>query len=86
MIISLGYLIKFFWVYCIVQVTQFLLNGELYFTHQKITLLDLITYFNYNDSLLVLELNKLICNKNKWNSIVITDYDKIEIITIVGGG
>ena len=68
------------------QVTQFLLNGELYFTHQKITLLDLITYFNYNDSLLVLELNKLICNKNKWNSIVIPDYDKIEIITIVGGG
>ena len=68
------------------QVTQFLLNGELYFTHQKITLLDLITYFNYNDSLLVLELNKLICNKNKWNSIVIADYDRIEIITIVGGG
>ena len=68
------------------QVTQFLLNGELYYTNQTITLLDLIIYFNYNDSLLVLELNKLICNKNKWKSIVITDHDTIEIITIVGGG
>ncbi len=68
------------------QITQFLLNGEIYYTKQKITLLNLITYFNYNDSLLVIELNKLICNKNKWKSIVITDHDKIEIITIVGGG
>lgn len=68
------------------QVTQFLLNGELYYTNQNITLLNLITYFSYKDSLLVLELNKLICNKTKWKSILITNQDKIEIITIVGGG
>lgn len=68
------------------QVTRFLLNGELYYTNQNITLLNLITYFSYNDSLLVLELNKLICNKTKWKSILITNQDKIEIITIVGGG
>lgn len=68
------------------QVTRFLLNGELYYTNQNITLLNLITYFSYKDSLLVLELNKLICNKTKWKSILITNQDKIEIITIVGGG
>ena len=68
------------------KVTQFLLNDELYCTSQNITLLHLITYFNYNDSLLVLELNKLICNKTKWKNILITDQDKIEIVTIVGGG
>ena len=68
------------------QVRQFLLNGKLYYTNQNITLLDLIIYFNYNDSLLVLELNKLICSKTKWKNIVITNNDKIEIITIVGGG
>ena len=68
------------------NVTHFLLNGQSYYTTQKITLLDLITYFNYNDSLLVLELNKLICNKKKWKTSWVHDQDKIEIVTIVGGG
>ena len=65
---------------------SFLLNGESYYVNHPITILDLIKYFNYNDSLLVLELNKLICNKNKWNNIFITNGDTIEIVTIVGGG
>ena len=67
-------------------VKYFFLNGELYYTTENITLLDLINYFNYNDSLLVLELNKLICNKKKWSNTFIKDQDKIEIVTIVGGG
>lgn len=69
-----------------IHAKHFSLNGESYYTNQNITLFDLIIYFNYNDSLLVLELNKLICNKNKWQNIFITDHDKIEIVTIVGGG
>lgn len=67
-------------------VKYFFLNGELYYTTQKITLFDLINYFNYNDSLLVLELNKVICNKKKWPHTFIHDQDKIELVTIVGGG
>jgi len=67
-------------------VKYFFLNGQLYCTTQKITLLDLIKYFNYNDSLLVLELNKLICNKKKWSHTFINNHDKIELVTIVGGG
>ena len=67
-------------------IKHFLLNGESYYTDQTITLFDLIKYFNYNDSLLVLELNKLICNRNKWENTFITNNDKIEIVTIVGGG
>ena len=68
------------------NIKHFLLNGESYYSNQNITILDLIQYFNYNDSLLVLELNKLICNKKNWKSTVINDQDKIEIVTIVGGG
>ena len=68
------------------HVKHFLLNGQSYYTNKDITLLDLITYFNYKDSLLVLELNKLICNKDKWQTLFINDHDKIEIVTIVGGG
>ncbi len=64
----------------------FFLNGEEYRTINVITLLDLIYYFNYNSSLLVLEYNNFICNKENWDKIYIADKDKIEIITIVGGG
>ena len=68
------------------QIKYFLLNGELYSTNSNITLFDIIKYFNYKDSLLVLELNHTICSKDNWTSIFIADHDKIEIVTIVGGG
>jgi sulfur carrier protein len=64
----------------------FFLNGQKYLTKSELTLLDLINYFNYNTSLFVLEYNSLICNKKKWNQIRIKNNDKIEIVTIVGGG
>ena len=54
--------------------------------NQKINLLELIIYFNYNSSLLVLEYNNLLCNKKNWSEIYINNNDKIEIVTIVGGG
>ena len=64
----------------------FLLNGQKYTTDRKLTLLELVNYFNYNTSLLVVEYNKLICKKKKWGEIYIQNNDKIEIVTIVGGG
>lgn len=68
------------------DVKHFSVNDDFYYTNHNITLLDLIRYFNYNDSLFVLELNRVITNKNKWQSIFISDKDTIEIVTIVGGG
>lgn len=68
------------------KVKNFFLNGEEYYTQHNITLFELITYFNYNTSLLVLEYNNLICNKKDWNNIFIANNDKIEVVTIVGGG
>ena len=64
----------------------FILNGQKYCTNHNLTLFELVEYFNYNTSLLVLEYNNLICNKNNWNNILIQNNDKIEIVTIVGGG
>lgn len=66
--------------------TYFSLNGRTYFTEHKLTLFVLIQYFNYNSSLLVLEYNNLICEKKNWDKIVIKNDDRIEIVTIVGGG
>ena len=65
---------------------QFILNGEMYRTDDNLTLFDVVTYFNYNDSLLVLEYNNFICEKNKWKTTFLKHSDKIEIVSIVGGG
>jgi thiamine biosynthesis protein ThiS len=69
-----------------IQINQFLLNGQKYSTNQPINLFDLVNYFNYNNSLLVIEYNNLICDKKNLKKIYIKDKDKIEIVTIVGGG
>ena len=69
-----------------IQINQFLVNGQKYYTNQPINLLDLVNYFNYNNSLLVVEYNNLICNQKNLKKIYIKDKDKIEIVTIVGGG
>ena len=68
------------------ETKTFFLNGEEYFSDKIINLLEIISYFNYNSSLLVLEYNSFICPKKDWNSIFINDKDTIEIVTIVGGG
>ena len=68
------------------QFKTFLVNGQKYSVNQNITLLNLINYFNYDSALLVLEHNNLICNKKNWDKIFVEQNDKIEIVTIVGGG
>jgi thiamine biosynthesis protein ThiS len=64
----------------------FFLNGQKFCTKNDLTLLDITKYFDYKTSLLVLEYNNLICNKKNWAQIFIQNNDKIEIVTIVGGG
>ena len=68
------------------QIHTFVLNGQKYITTYNVTISDLIYYFGYNQSLLVVEYNQFICNKTEWNKIFIQENDKIEIVTIVGGG
>ena len=68
------------------ETKTFFLNGEEYFSDKIINLLDIVSYFNYNSSLLVLEYNNFICPKKEWNNIIIENKDTIEIVTIVGGG
>lgn len=68
------------------KIKKFLLNGQKYYTKYNLNLFDLITYFNYNRHLLVIEHNYQIQNKKSWKNIFIKTGDKIEIVTIVGGG
>lgn len=68
------------------KIKNFFLNGEKYGIKNEINLSDLIEYFDYKKSLFVLEYNNSICNKKNWEEIYINHNDKIEIVTIVGGG
>ena len=68
------------------QSKYFILNGQTFCTNHDLTISDLTKYFNYNMAILVLEYNSLICNKKNWEQIYIQENDKIEILTIVGGG
>jgi sulfur carrier protein len=68
------------------QSKYFILNGQTFCTKHDLTISDLTKYFNYNMAILVLEYNSLICNKKNWEQIYIQENDKIEILTIVGGG
>lgn len=65
---------------------QFFLNGQKYITSFSLTISDLVNYFGYSKSLLVVEYNNFICSRTKWDQILIKDKDIIEIVTIVGGG
>ena len=69
-----------------IEIKKFFLNGQPYYTKNNISLVTIIKYFNYNNSLFVLEYNNFICNKINWSKIFILNNDKIEIVTIVGGG
>ena len=64
----------------------FFVNGQEYYTDVQITIYDLINYFNYNPTLLIIEYNSFICRTKTWKKIFITNKSQIEIITVVGGG
>jgi len=68
------------------QISPFFLNGQKYIAPSNLTISDLIDYFGYNQSLLVVEYNRFISNKTEWNKTFIQENDTIEIVTIVGGG
>ena len=40
----------------------------------------------YKPNTIVDELNDLIVNSKKWNDVILKDGDKLEIVSIVGGG
>lgn len=68
------------------KLKSFILNDKKYYVNDQLNIFDLIQYFHYNLDLLVIEYNNLICEKKNWHEIFINEGDKIEVVTIVGGG
>lgn len=64
------------------------LNGQKYkiFMIKPITLLDIITFFDYQKQLSLIEYNGKIQSDIETHCLYIKKDAKIEIITIVGGG
>ena len=45
-----------------------------------------LKFMGYRPNTIVVELNNLIINSKKWNDVKLKDGDKLEIVSIVGGG
>ena len=69
-----------------INTTNFFLNGYEFLIDKDLTIDQILEYFDYDNQLFVLEYNNLICDRNEWSQIKLSSNDKLEIITIVGGG
>ena len=63
-------------------------NGEerLIQSNESISLNETIKILGYSSSTVVVEVNKLIINSEEWEDKYIKNGDRLEIVSIVGGG
>ena len=63
-------------------------NGEerLIESDSSISLNETIKLLGYSSNTIVVELNKIIINSEEWKDKYISNGDKLEIVSIVGGG
>ena len=64
-------------------------NGEEKFINnlnKEITLSDILGQLGYKSNAVIVELNNLIVNYEFWHKKKVKDGDKLEIVSIVGGG
>ena len=63
-------------------------NGEerLIQSNKSISLNETIKLLGYSSKTIVVEVNKLIVNSSEWDDKCINNGDKLEIVSIVGGG
>ena len=62
------------------------INGETKEITKQFNLLELLKEFSLPSERIAIELNKEVVRKKDWESILINDADKIEIVHFVGGG
>ena len=64
-------------------------NGEeknLKLDNEKALLSSTLQFLGYQPNSIVVEVNDLIINSTKWDKFTLEDGDKLEIVSIVGGG
>ena len=64
-------------------------NGEDKFinnSNKEFTLTETLIQLGYKNNTIIVELNNLIINNESWQENKVKDGDKLEIVSIVGGG
>ena len=54
--------------------------------NEKALLSSTLEFLGYKQNTVVVEVNDLIINSTKWESAILKEGDKLEIVSIVGGG
>ncbi len=54
--------------------------------NEKALLSSTLKFLGYKQNTVVVEVNDLIINSKKWDSEILKEGDKLEIVSIVGGG
>nr|AKE98944.1 hypothetical protein 71 [Bangia fuscopurpurea] len=62
------------------------INGEPFNCPEPISLQFLLNYLDFNSERVAVELNNALLPETLFKSTYLSDQDKLEIITIVGGG
>ena len=64
-------------------------NGEekkIELENEKALLSSTLKFLGYKQNTIVVEVNNLIINSKKWENEIIKEGDRLEIVSIVGGG
>ena len=64
-------------------------NGEeknLEIGNEKALLSSTLKFLGYKQNTVVVEVNDLIINSKKWANLTLKDGDRLEVVSIVGGG
>jgi len=65
---------------------KILINGEPFNCNSSMSIQDILIYLNVDLNKVIVEYNKKVINYLQFNQILVQKGDKLEIITIVGGG
>ena len=63
-----------------------LVNGEPFNCSSSMSIQDILVYLNIDIQKVIVEYNQVVVNYLQFNEILMQEGDKLEIITIVGGG
>lgn len=62
------------------------MNGENHQLETNLLLLQLLQILKFNPRLIAVEYNGEILHRQYWDSTLVQDGDRLEVVTIVGGG
>lgn len=68
------------------QYSTVMINGEPFNCLQSMSLYDLLIYLDFDIDRVIVEYNNKVITNSLFHNISMNNHDKLEVITIVGGG